>query len=544
MASIKTSIRRNRRQRAVGVVLLAVMAAGAGACGNRLSEDRLMAAAGRETNSGIDPGSQQVPGGGSSVGGPETTASAAVADPGSTGGAGATSGAPTPAAAPAGNAGSASAPGAAQSGSGSPRSANASGTGSNTGPNTGSAGGAAGKKAASPGGGASGGTGGTKTVPGSGGTPGGGQAAPAAGGSCSGAKAPIVIGSVGEYSGLLGPIEAPGVKSVQAWVAAINAKGGLNCHPVKYVVYDTGGDPSRGQSMTQRAVEQDKAIAFVYNGAALSGQASSKYLEERRIPVIGEEGAQPAICYGAMGFPVMSSCSEGIQGIYQVLAKVIKPGDQVAAITCNEVPFCTGYRNNAEKYSAEAGFKLVYNGSVSMTQPDYTSACVQAKNAGATALVLGMEGTAASRLRRSCKSVSLDVPIISNGTAFSASSGDPGMEGAWIASGTRFTPPNHPGVAEWLGAMKQYVPGAQPSANGGIGWVAAKVFELAARNMPDSPTNEAVLEGLWAIKGNEIGGMTKPLTYVKGQPAQQTPACWFANKLEKGGWAGDTRICL
>ena len=33
------------------------------------------------------------------------------------------------------------------------------------------------------------------------------------------------------------------------------------------------------------------------------------------------------------------------------------------------------------------------------------------------------------------------------------------MDGAWIASGVRFTPPSDPAVAEWLGAMKQYVPG-------------------------------------------------------------------------------------
>src|SRR5206468_978123 len=196
--------------------------------------------------------------------------------------------------------------------------------------------------------------------------------------------------------------------------------------------------------------------ALVYNGAALSGQASADYLKQRRIPVIGEEGAQPWVCYSPNGFPVMSSCVEGIQGIYQVLAKVIKPGDKVAAITCNEVPFCTGYHNGAEKYATEAGFKLVYNGSVSMTQPDYTSSCLQAKNEGAEALVLGMEGTSASRLRRSCRSVGLDVPIISNGTAFSASTGDPGMEGVWIAASVRFTPPDHPGVAEWLETMKQH----------------------------------------------------------------------------------------
>jgi len=242
----------------------------------------------------------------------------------------------------------------------------------------------------------------------------------------------------------------------------------------------------------------------------------------------------------------MSSCDEGIQGIYQVLAQVIKPGEKVAAITCNEVPFCTGYTNNAEKYAKEAGLKLVYNGTVSMTQPDYTSACIQAKNAGAQSLALGMVDSAANRVKRSCKSVGLDVPIISNGTAFSAAKPGDGLDGAWIASGVRFTPPSDPAVAEWLATLKQYVPGTGATANGGIGWVSAKVFELAAKAMPDTPTSQAVLEGLWAIKSNDIGGMTRPLTYVKDQPAVQTPGCWFAVKMDdnKGGWTGGTQVCL
>jgi len=535
MASIKTSPRRSPRQRVVGAVLLAAMTAGASACGNRLSEDRLMAAAASQNNAGIKAGN--VPGSGDA--GSESIAPSGLTDTGSAGTdvTRADTGSPTPG----GNVNSGSPAVAAGTGSGSAKPANASGTGSNAG-STGSAA-VAGKNPASARSAA-----GANSVPGAGGgTPGGaGQAAPSAGGSCSGAKAPIVIGSVGEYSGLLGPIFAPGVKSVQAWVAATNAKGGLSCHPIKFVVYDAGGDPARNQAMTQRAVEQDKVIAFVFNGAALSGQASADYLKQRHIPVIGEEGAQPAVCYSPNGFPVMSSCNEGIQGVYQVLAQVVKPGNQVAAITCNEVPFCTMYNKNAEKYATEAGFKLVYNGSVSMTQPDYTSACVQAKNAGAQALVLGMENSAASRVKRSCKSVGLDVPIISTGVAFSAAKPGDGMDGAWEASGVRLSPPSHPGVAEWLAAMKQYVPGTGASPGGAIGWVSAKVFELAGKPMPDTPTSQAVLEGLWTIKGNDIGGMTKPLTYVKDQPAVQTPGCWFAVQMDdsKGGWTGDTRICL
>ena len=140
-------------------------------------------------------------------------------------------------------------------------------------------------------------------------------------------------------------------------------------------------------------------VLGVNNGAPLSGQASADYLHQRHIPVIGEEGAQPWVCYDPMGFPIMSSCDEGIQGIYQMLAKVVRAGDKVAAITCNEVPFCVAYHNLAEKYATEAGLKLVYNGTISMTQPDYTSACLEAKNAGAKMLVLGMENTSAARVR-------------------------------------------------------------------------------------------------------------------------------------------------
>jgi branched-chain amino acid transport system substrate-binding protein len=540
MTSMTTSTRRNRRQQLAVAVLLAVMTAGASGCGNRLSEQRLMAAAAGQNNAGINAGNQQLPGSGGA--GSESTAptgaTTTATDAGSVGAGvtGAQSGSPTAA----GNANPGSAVAAGTASGSAKTAANAGATGSKAG-STGSAA-VAGKNPAPSS------AAGAKNAPGAGGgTPGGaGQAAPSAGGSCSGAKAPIVIGSVGEYTGLLGPILAPGVKSVQAWVAATNAKGGLNCHPLKFVVYDTGGDPARNQAMTQRAVEQDKVIAFVYNGAALSGQASADYLKQRRIPVIGEEGAQPAVCYGPTGFPIMSSCNEGIQGVYQVLAQVVKPGDKVAAITCNEVPFCTMYNNNAPKYASEAGFKLVYNGSVSMTQPDYTSACVQAKNAGAEALALGMENSAASRVKRSCKSVGLDVPVISNGVAFSAAKPGDGMDGAWQASGVRFSPPSHPGVAEWLATMKQYAPGVGASGGGAIGWVSAKVFELAGKAMPDTPTSQAVLEGLWTIKGNDIGGMTRPLTYVQDQPAVQTPGCWFAVQMDdaKGGWNGDTRICV
>ena len=89
-----------------------------------------------------------------------------------------------------------------------------------------------------------------------------------------------------------------------------------------------------------------------------------------------------------------------------------------------------------------------------------------------------------------------------------------------------------------------------PHRNGlapaGIGHPRVRQFRNVKANRGRNPPGSIALEGLWAIKSNDIGGMTRPLTYVKDQPAVQTPGCWFAVKMDdnKGGWTGDTRVCL
>ncbi|HMC05723.1 MAG TPA: hypothetical protein VKJ83_09655, partial [Actinomycetota bacterium] len=59
------------------------------------------------------------------------------------------------------------------------------------------------------------------------------------------------------------------------------------------------------------------------------------------------------------------------------------------------------------------------------------------------------------------------------------------------------------------------------------GWVSAKTFDIAARNLPDRPTNEDVLNGLWAVNGDSLGGLTYPLHFPKMGNSPKK-ACWSA----------------
>jgi branched-chain amino acid transport system substrate-binding protein len=356
---------------------------------------------------------------------------------------------------------------------------------------------------------------------------------------------PIVIGSVGEYSGVLGSIETSGTVLVRSWAAATNAAGGLNCKQVKYVVYDAGGDPSREQALVRKAVEEDKVIAFVYMGHALAGQAAVPYLEQKQVPVIGEEGGNAWGCKSPMWFPVMSSCDDGVDGNYQVLAKAVgKKDNKVAAITCVEVPYCAAYQDKGAGYAKANGLELVYNGKISLTQPDYTSQCLFAQRAGASMVVFGGDSTAMSRFLTSCKSVNYAPILTGPGSAFTpAAPSVPELEGAWTASGTKVAPATDPAIAALLAVLKRYAPQEPLGPNGSIGWTSAKVFEYALRNVTGNPTSQDVLNGLWSIKNYDVNGMTRPLTYTKGKPYQVEPRCWFPLQIKNKQWTGPGKLC-
>src|SRR5207245_1410101 len=154
---------------------------------------------------------------------------------------------------------------------------------------------------------------------------------------------PVVIGIVGTQSGIVGASIADGVKAVQAWVAATNATGGLHGHQVRVVVADDQADPARQRALVQQLVEQNHVIAFVYNDAPLTGQASVDYLTQKRVPVLGSELAGQWFYQSPMFFP------EAVSGLVLTdvsvrgVAQVVVPHGQVktALLTCQEAQYCT-----------------------------------------------------------------------------------------------------------------------------------------------------------------------------------------------------------
>ena len=359
------------------------------------------------------------------------------------------------------------------------------------------------------------------------------------GSASSGAQAPtgepLVIASVGDYSGIAGASEKDGPKALQVWAAWVNDHGGVNGHPVKVYVVDDGMDPQRYQAAVKDLVENKHVIAFVDNFAPFTVQSGVKYLESKRVPVIGGDCAEYIWNQSPMLFPQCPGYVSSIWGITRVGA-VYGKGKRFGAIICSEAAACTNtkqewFHNGLAK---KAGVDPVFEADVSIGQPDFTAECLDASRAGVQIMSVVADVGTVNRVVQSCDRQNFHPQYIQgSGTMDAHLATLPGMSDALVQLNDFPWTVDNAAVAQFREAYKTYAPDDPLTPNASQGWASAIVFQHAAAHVGAHPTSDQILAGLWSMHDETFGGLTPPLSFVKDKPAPDAK-CSFAMQVQDG----------
>lgn len=363
------------------------------------------------------------------------------------------------------------------------------------------------------------------------------------------AGSPVRVGVVGTLSGPAGASLKPLADGVRVWSRAVNARGGVNGHPVEVLVADDGGDPARHRSLVQEFVEQRKVVAFLANPEALTGHGSVEYHARVGVPVIGSEAAGQYFYESPAHFPQASHGNALAQSSVLALATVAKEKGytKTASITCVEVQVCRDAHEAGPKLAAKYGLETVYRAQASLGQPDFTAECLNAQRAGAQVVSIGMDANATRAIAQSCARQGYrPLFTFTTGIAIGAHAQDPNLDGALVTSVVApWTDASTPGRKEFQDAMARFAKGTAIAGGHMLGWTSGKVFELATRDLPEPPTAKAVLDGLGRINGDVLADLTGPLLYSPGKPARPS-VCSFAVTIAGGKFTtamGGRRIC-
>jgi branched-chain amino acid transport system substrate-binding protein len=368
---------------------------------------------------------------------------------------------------------------------------------------------------------------------------------------CAASLDPVAVGQIGLFSGVAGPIIGSMRPVLAAWAKELNSHGGLACHPVQIYSEDDGGDPSRSAYLVQNMVSRHHVVAFIAP-AVVSPNGFVPAVEAAKVPVVGAPGFD-AYRHSAWIFPQSASNDDQIDGFVR---NGLERGKRtIGVLYCVEISECTRAAGQVKTAAKANGAEEVYSAPISVTQPDFTAQCLNARNAGVDQLVLGMDGASIARVARSCDSVGYR-PLFSTvaGLLSPAQSTDPLVRSFGIATATGEAPyflQDTPGLRDYHRVLARWAPNTPPDGAGIIAYTSAKLFEKAianvaadARRGPITPA--LIVRGLGGIRNESLGGLTVGVTFRPGEKDAASSGCVFYEFLTTTGWTapnGSRPVC-
>jgi branched-chain amino acid transport system substrate-binding protein len=107
--------------------------------------------------------------------------------------------------------------------------------------------------------------------------------------------APIVVGAVVGATG--GPADfSSASKGAAAYFNCLNANGGINGRPVKYIVEDDGWNPEQAAQVAAKLVNDDKAVAMIGSTSFVECATNAQLYKDANVMVIAGVGV-PRECF-------------------------------------------------------------------------------------------------------------------------------------------------------------------------------------------------------------------------------------------------------
>jgi branched-chain amino acid transport system substrate-binding protein len=355
---------------------------------------------------------------------------------------------------------------------------------------------------------------------------------------------PIVVGHIGSCTGVSAASTGGGCTGIGVWAEWVNASGGINGFPVEVVQKDDGGDPGRSLAAVKELVEEDGVVAIVGHSSNFDTEWQN-YVAEKGVPVIGGVTTSVPMASDLNFYPVGTQFMQMTLGMFQ---QAKDAGFESIGVTyCAEAPSCAQIVGAVEAISAITGQELVYSGKVAASAVNYTAECLAAADAGADVIWSATTADVAIRMSADCSAQGLD---------FGNVSGNGSLNLEWLSLGdaanvigaqetapfwlNRDLPDElaTPATQEYHDAFQQYGQDVinAPNNNSMVisAWASGKMFERVATNANLTPASTAadVVQGLYTIENETLGGLIPPTTYVEGQKA--APNCYFVSNIVEG----------
>lgn len=191
------------------------------------------------------------------------------------------------------------------------------------------------------------------------------------------------VAVTGRGSGIYAPVK----DAFDIYFKQVNARGGINGHPVKLIIKDNAAEPSKAAAHAKKFVTQDKVILFM-NAALSSTYAPMVQVAKRyNVPLFFAGAVCPDVVYPPKADPNLY-CSTAFGAKYDSrfaipFIKNQAKGPLKLGLAAMNIPVSRGEIDFAEELAKGMGIEVAGKVAIPPPTPDYTPFATKLKSAGA-----------------------------------------------------------------------------------------------------------------------------------------------------------------
>jgi len=313
-------------------------------------------------------------------------------------------------------------------------------------------------------------------------------------GTCQAAKAPYVIGAVFDVTGPASPLGTPERDTVRMIADQVNKAGGINGHPVKFVIYDNGSEETRSVMAVKRLLDADKVKAIIGPSQTGTTLAVASLCQRAGVPLVS--------CAAGVAItqPVRPYIFKTAQADLHAVAKIVdylkaKRIRRIGFINVSNAFGASG-RQQMERQAPQAGIAIVAKEAFGDKDTDMTAQLTRINAAKPQAVVCWGTNPGPAIVAANMRQLGMKMPLImSHGVAnrkFIELAG-PAANGVVFPAGrlivAQAIPNSDPQKKVLLSYAAQFrkAYGRDPDTFGGHAWDAAQLVLAAMRKVGDDP---------------------------------------------------------
>ncbi|NVO17609.1 MAG: ABC transporter substrate-binding protein [Rhodoplanes sp.] len=224
------------------------------------------------------------------------------------------------------------------------------------------------------------------------------------------ALAEVRIGAVVSATGLAEYLGAPEKRTLELYVAAINAAGGVNGETLTLILHDDGGDPETARTLATRLVEQDKVVAVIGGTTTATTLAMMPVLEAAQIPFVSLGGAVQIV--EPVHKWVFKTPHTDRMACEKIFADLKRRKLTTIAMMSGTDAFGRSMRDQCVKAAPSAGITIAHEETYGPADTDVTAQLSAIKRkAGLQAVVVAGHGQGPAIVTRSYRQLAIPLPL-------------------------------------------------------------------------------------------------------------------------------------